>query len=203
MLKAFVFGLIGLGLSLNPSFASNLKIGSWGGNVRSGPSTDYTRIGSLREGDPVVLLEKIKSSGSKLNWFKIAYGKGKVGYQWGGILCGFDKEVNGTFGVCEKDNRSSPRRYRCSDQNQLRSLGAKRDTKITFFVGQTAKDFNVYWIDYNGNEQFYQRLSSGMSWTVDTYSSHPWIVYKLSKSGDETCHSVVRGTKRPSQWLLR
>ena len=91
MLKAFVFGLIGLGLSLNPSFASNLKIGSWGGNVRSGPSTDYTRIGSLREGDPVVLLEKIKSSGSKLNWFKIAYGKGKVGYQWGEYYVGLTK----------------------------------------------------------------------------------------------------------------
>ena len=29
MLKAFVFGLIGLGLSVNPSYASNLKIGSW------------------------------------------------------------------------------------------------------------------------------------------------------------------------------
>ena len=203
MLKAFVFGLIGLGLSLNPSFASNLKIGSWGGNVRSGPSTDYPRIGSLREGDPVVLLKKIRSSGSEFNWFKIAYGNGRIGYQWGGILCGFNKEVRGTFGVCEKDYRSTPRRYKCSDQNQLRSLGAKRDTKITFFAGQTDKDFKIYWIDYNGDKQLYQRLSSGMNWTVDTYPSHPWVVYKLSKSGGETCHSVVRGTKKPSQWLLR
>jgi hypothetical protein len=203
MLKAIIYGLIGLGLSVNFSYAAALKIGSWGGNVRSGPSTDYRKIGSLREGDPVVLLKKIKSSGSGYDWFKIAYGDGKIGYQWGGILCGFYNEVSGTFGICEKDNRSTPRRYECSDQNQLRSLGAKRETQITFFAGQTKKEFKIYWIDYNGDKQLYQRLGNGMSWTISTYPSHPWAVYKVSQSGKETCHSVVRGTRNPSQWLLR
>ena len=111
--------------------------------------------------------------------------------------------MSGTFGICEKDNRSTPRRYECSDQNQLRSLGAKRETQITFFAGQTKKEFKIYWIDYNGDKQLYQRLGNGMSWTISTYPSHPWAVYKVSQSGKETCHSVVRGTRNPSQWLLR
>ena len=33
--------LVGMGLFASQAHASELKIGSWGGNVRSGPSTDY------------------------------------------------------------------------------------------------------------------------------------------------------------------
>jgi hypothetical protein len=203
MRKAIIVGLVGLGFLASTSYASELKIGSWGGNVRSGPSADYPKIGSLTNGDPVVLLKKVKSAGSEFNWFKIAYGNGEVGYQWGGILCGFNNEVTGTFGLCNKDNRSTPRIYKCSEQSQLRSLGSKRKTKITFFAGQTHDKFKIYWIDYNSNKTFYSDLSSGMSWTAETYPSHPWAVYRVSASGSETCHSVVRGRKDPSHWLLR
>ena len=203
MLKAFVFGLIGLGLSLNPSFASNLKIGSWGGNVRSGPSTDYPKIGSLTNGDPVVLLKKQKPARDGFNWFKIAYGNGQVGYQWGGILCGFNNKVNGTYGLCENDNRVTPRSYECSHLNQFRSKEAKRKTKITFFVGQTDNSFKIYWLDYNGRKKAYTSLESGTNWTAETYISHPWVVYRVSANGSESCHSIVKGKKSSSQWLLR
>ena len=44
-LMAFLFGLC---LLASQTYADKLKIGSWGGNVRSGPSTDYPKIGSLK-----------------------------------------------------------------------------------------------------------------------------------------------------------
>ena len=203
MYRSLIVILIWLGLLASQAYASELKIGSWGGNVRSGPSMDYPKIGSLQNGDPVVLLKKQKPSSDGFNWFKIIYDKGQIGYQWGGILCGFDNKVNGTYGLCERDNRSTPRSYECLELNNLRSKGTKRKTKITFFVGQTDNLFKIYWLDFDGNKRSYTNLSSGMSWTSETYRSHPWAVYKVSASGQETCHSIVKGKKIPTQWLLR
>jgi len=199
-LMAFLFGLC---LLASQTYAEELKIGSWGGNVRSGPSTDYPKIGSLKNGDPVVLLKKQKPARDSFNWFKIAYGNGQVGYQWGGILCGFNNKVKGTYGLCENDNRSTPRSYGCFDLNKFRSKENNRKTKITFFVGQTDDSFKVYWIDHNGNKKLYTNLSSGMNWTAETYRSHAWAVYKVTANGSEACHSVVKGKKKSSQWLLK
>ena len=35
-------------LSVSVSEARELQVGSWGGNVRSGPGTNYAKIGSLQ-----------------------------------------------------------------------------------------------------------------------------------------------------------
>ena len=130
MLKSLIAGLVGLGLLASQAYAGELKVGSWGGNVRSGPSTDYPKIGSLKNGDPVVLLKKEQLTSDRFNWFEIAYGNGQVGYQWGGILCGFNNKVNGTFGICEKDKRSTPRSYECYDLNKIRSKRAEIKTTM-------------------------------------------------------------------------
>ena len=81
-LMAFLFGLC---LLASQTYAEELKIGSWGGNVRSGPSTDYPKIGSLKNGDPVVLLKKknlqeIASTGSKLHTETVKLGINGGGY---------------------------------------------------------------------------------------------------------------------------
>lgn len=73
---------------------------SWGGIVRAGPGTRFRRIGSLKKGDVVTLLE---DTGVRLNgytWFKIEFG-GRTGYQWGGILCAEDSALPGAYQVCE------------------------------------------------------------------------------------------------------
>ena len=41
MHKFLIVVLVGMGLLASQAYASELKIGSWGGNVRSGPSTEY------------------------------------------------------------------------------------------------------------------------------------------------------------------
>lgn len=73
---------------------------SWGGSVRSGPGTEFAKIGSLKEG---ALVELEDNTGVQMNgypWFKITQyndvgGVTLSGFQWGGILCSF----NGRDGV--------------------------------------------------------------------------------------------------------
>ena len=44
--------------------ASGLEAGSWGGKVRAGPGKNYDQIGSLQNGDPVVLLKRFDVASS-------------------------------------------------------------------------------------------------------------------------------------------
>ena len=192
-------------LCINPgfSYAKELQVGSWGGNVRSGPGTNYSKIGILGNGDPVVILKKIKTGGNDFPWFKIRLTNGATGFQWGGVLCGYSREISGTFGVCKQDNRSTPRNYTCSEQNSIRSLNNKINTKVTFFSGQTMNKFEIYWIDYNGNKQLVEIIGAEDSITMNTFLSHPWLILSVSPNGTKTCHSLVRGSSMQSHWLLR
>ena len=72
---------------------------SWGGIVRSGPGQQYRRDTSLREGEPIVILERSGEQFQGLPWFKISY-RGRIGYHWGGIICPKGQPIAGTFEVC-------------------------------------------------------------------------------------------------------
>ncbi|EJT5915410.1 TPA: SH3 domain-containing protein [Clostridium perfringens] len=45
-------------------------------NVRSGPGTSYTAIGTLRGGDRVSIIAKVKPSSEQLYWYRIKFGSG-------------------------------------------------------------------------------------------------------------------------------
>ncbi|MEX2629963.1 MAG: SH3 domain-containing protein [Tistlia sp.] len=77
-----------------------LPAASWGGKLRAGPGTDYPQTGSLAEGERVTLLERTSVLRDGLPWFLIELSDGHTGYQWGGILCGLEVPVEGTFEVC-------------------------------------------------------------------------------------------------------
>ena len=70
---------------------------SWGGKVRSGPGMEYRQIGSLKEGDPVELLENSEIWMDGFAWFKILFLGNEVGYKWGGILCAFNDRLEGVY----------------------------------------------------------------------------------------------------------
>ena len=72
---------------------------SWGGIVRSGPGQRFRKIASLREGEPITVLEQTAEYFQDRPWFKIRY-RGRVGYHWGGIICPKGRAVQGTFQVC-------------------------------------------------------------------------------------------------------
>lgn len=86
---------------------------SWGGVLRSGPSTEHDKIGSLAEGQLVTLEKNTRVMFNGYPWFEISIydkvGKVKRGYQWGGILCAFDKR-QGVFQQCPIEWSDNPAR---------------------------------------------------------------------------------------------
>ena len=47
--------------------------GSWGGVVRSGPGREFSRLGSLAEGERITLIENTGVLDNDYSWFKIRY----------------------------------------------------------------------------------------------------------------------------------
>jgi len=92
----------GNGLPADASF----EVGSMGGKVRSGPGVHFEQIGSLQNGDPVQLLEKTMERAKGFNWYRISYRGGKIGYQWGGVLCSYGNQIDDIHIFCQRDNRS-------------------------------------------------------------------------------------------------
>lgn len=80
-----------------------IRTRSWGGKVRNDPSMDGRQIGSLREMDPITVIEEVPHS--MMNgypWFRIRFAGGE-GYQWGGIICQPPGvTISGAFGVCTR-----------------------------------------------------------------------------------------------------
>lgn len=72
---------------------------SWGGIVRSGPGTNYAKIGSLAEGTPLTILSDTGVDFNGYRWFQIRWGS-RTGYQWGGIICPKGRALAGAFQVC-------------------------------------------------------------------------------------------------------
>lgn len=72
---------------------------SWGGIVRSGPGQHYKKRASLKEGEWITLLGPTNDVMNNYPWFKIKY-RGRIGYQWGGIICSVGTHVEGTYQVC-------------------------------------------------------------------------------------------------------
>ncbi|MEM8576057.1 MAG: SH3 domain-containing protein [Pseudomonadota bacterium] len=73
---------------------------SGGGIVRDGPGISYSRVGSLKQGDVISLLENAGQEMNGFPWFEVQTPDGTIGYQWGGILCSNNDPVSGAFGTC-------------------------------------------------------------------------------------------------------
>lgn len=98
----------------NEAYRDMAKEGaSWGGVLRSGPGINYDQIGSLAEGQLVIIEHNTNVMFNGYPWFEISiyYNSGaiKQGYQWGGILCAFDKR-EGVFQQCPVEWSDNPER---------------------------------------------------------------------------------------------
>src|SRR5258708_1589890 len=58
----------------------------------------------------------------------------------------------------------------------MNSRNANPQTTVNF-VTRSDDPVDVYWVNYEGGVVFYQHLASGESCTVQTYVTHPWVVY--------------------------
>lgn len=86
------FLLLGL-MAFSPSVQASPDVDfpqpgySYGGKVRSGPGMQFRQVGSLREGDDILILNGTGTMMNGYEWFEIRYQNGRTGFQWGGIMC--------------------------------------------------------------------------------------------------------------------
>ena len=83
-----------------------VQAASGGGIVRSGPGTNYRRLGSLRQFEPVTVMGDTGVMMNGYPWFEIQYRGGRRGYQWGGLICSTNRPFAGTFDTCANFRRS-------------------------------------------------------------------------------------------------
>lgn len=83
---------------------------------------------------------------------------------------------------------------RCTDAGTLRSVKNFVSRTLVLFINDTATLKKVYWIDYKGEEVFYQDIAAGDARQQETFLSHPWLV----KNQDGTCFGVF--IPRPGQF---
>lgn len=109
-------------VNTSPAAADDYPVvaGSWGGIVRDGPGQSYRKVASLDEGEQVTLMGRSDVIENGFPWFKIAYGGGEIGYQWGGILCSAGAERPDLFKTCPSmkphtpSTTTSPRNNGCT-----------------------------------------------------------------------------------------
>lgn len=77
-----------------------IEAGSWGGIVRDGPGRNHRKLGSLEQGEHVMLLENTSVMEDGYPWWRIEFRGSREGYQWGGILCSLDEPMGGVYETC-------------------------------------------------------------------------------------------------------
>lgn len=80
---------------LNTSASSSIV--SWGGKLRSKPSTEAKQTGSLQMGESVTVVEKTGVMFQDFPWFEVTTADGTTGFTWGGILCDKTGQTEGMF----------------------------------------------------------------------------------------------------------
>ena len=81
----------------SPEAMPEPAIVSWGGKLRSKPSTESKQTGSLQFGQRVTVVEKTGVMFQGFPWFEVATEGGKTGFTWGGILCDATGQTDGMF----------------------------------------------------------------------------------------------------------
>lgn len=76
--------------------------GTGNGNVRAAPSVFSEKIGSLGDGEPVIIKQNTDEFLDGFFWFQIEFGEGETGYVWGALLCtdADEPELNTTVRSC-------------------------------------------------------------------------------------------------------
>jgi hypothetical protein len=78
-----------------------IEAASWGGIVRDGPGQNHRKLGTLEEGEHVMLIENTGIMWNGYPWWRIEFRGSREGYQWGGILCSLDEPMEGIYETCQ------------------------------------------------------------------------------------------------------
>lgn len=70
---------------------------SFGGNLRSGPGTNFQDVGSTFNGQQLTLIADTGVNLNGFNWWIVQLPNGQQAHQWGGLLCAPRFFLNGIF----------------------------------------------------------------------------------------------------------
>jgi hypothetical protein len=70
---------------------------------------------------------------------------------------------------------------RCPAEAGLHSIEGNILTFVNFANG-TGMTVRTYWINYQGQRQFYAEIPAGQSYRQQTYVTHPWVVTDSSEN---------------------
>ncbi|MGL5647232.1 MAG: SH3 domain-containing protein, partial [Clostridium sp.] len=113
-------------------------------NVRSGPGTSYSAIGTLNGGDKVTITHKVKPSGENLDWYKIKFGSG-TGYVRSDFVevdkgsTGGDEAFNKTGKVINVETNLRVRKTPSTSGEVVGTLNANQTVSITHKNGEWYK----------------------------------------------------------------
>ncbi len=62
-----------------------------------------------------------------------------------------------------------------AEQKGLASINGYFSTSIRF-VNNSNRSVKVYWLDYKGKRQLYNKLNTNRSYKQQTYLTHPWLI---------------------------
>ena len=85
----------------------NLPGRSLGGKMRAGPGMDFAQVGSLSENLPVTIRRNSGVAFNGYDWFEVK-ANGRIGYQWGGIMCSEGQQIAGIFEQCGARGQPQP-----------------------------------------------------------------------------------------------
>lgn len=73
-----------------------------GGNLRAGPGRQFLRLGSVREGEAITVIEDTGVVWRDHSWFVIRLRDGETAHLWGGLICATGEEgaLPGTYADC-------------------------------------------------------------------------------------------------------
>jgi hypothetical protein len=77
------------------------------------------------------------------------------------------------------------------EQGPVCSTGSDVAVNLTF-VNNSDQTVDVYWIDYNCEQQLYGTLEPGGSYLQGTYATHPWVF--VDAKTEETLKTFVAGS---------
>jgi len=162
--------LYALPVSASPDIDFPMNGQSYGGKVRSGPGMSYGQAGSLREGDPILILNDTGVVMNGYNWFHISYRNGRRGYQWGGIICS-ERAYNGIFRQCSsRQNNGNNNANNNPDNNGVNGFNV---TDVEHSRGAFISNGNGTWIE-RGND--------GSTFNFDEQQRDEWSVYLFDRS---------------------
>jgi hypothetical protein len=61
------------------------------------------------------------------------------------------------------------------NEKKLRSIDSKHPTPL-FINNRTAKDYLLFWLDFDGKRKSYGTLYAGQIWSQNTFATHPWLI---------------------------